>query len=197
MRQVAAEELTTMKMLSAATLIAAGLALAAPAVHAQSDAAYTKKSDVTFSAPVHLPGFDLPAGTYRFELAEPSMDRKTIRVSSADGKKVYGMLLTVTDETNRIAREKDPIVLFPQGAPDTPRAVEAWFYPGERIGYEIVYPHSQALAIARANHTRVRAMDSDDARSGKIGWVDQNGDVKDSGATATSGTLEPPKTDKK
>lgn len=171
-----------------------------PPVYGQTDAEYTKKSDVTFSAPVHLPSFDLAAGTYRFELADPVMDRKVIRVSSADGKKVYGLLLTVTDETNRTPSEKDPVVLFKEAPAGTPRAVQAWFYPGERIGYEIVYPRNEAIAIARANHARVRAMDTDkddkaSLTSAKVGWVDQNGDTN--GATATSGSVEPPKTGKR
>ncbi|HEX4346620.1 MAG TPA: hypothetical protein VHZ73_03570 [Vicinamibacterales bacterium] len=192
-----------MKMLPAATFVVAALCFAAPAVHAQSDGEYSKKSDVTFSAPVHLPSFDLAPGTYRFELAEPVMDRKVIRVSSADGKKVYGLLLTVTDETNRVPQENEPLVLFDESANGAPRAVRAWFYPGERIGYEIVYPHSEALALARANHSRVRAMNSDKSdraslNGAKVGWVDQSGDVNGNGAAATSGTTEPPAaTDKK
>ena len=191
-----------MKIFPAATFIAAALCMAAPAIQAQSNGEYTKRSEVTFSAPVHLPSFDLAPGTYRFELAEPVMDRKTIRVSSADGKKVYGLLLTITDETNRIPKENDPVVLFNEPVSGSPRAVQAWFYPGERIGYEILYPRSQAVALARANHQRVRAFDSEKSDkasldSAKTGWVDQNGNFSDSGATATSGTAQPRSTDKK
>jgi hypothetical protein len=191
-----------MKTLHLVTLIAA-LGIAAPAVRAQNDAAYSKRSDVTFSAPVHLPGFDLAPGTYRFELAEPVNDRKTVRVSNADGTKVYGMILTVTDETSRTPDEKNPVVMYEGAAPDSPAAVMAWFYPGERIGYEFVYPHDEALKIARASHTRVRAIEGSEKYDrtsfggAKVGWVDANSDGRD-GATATSGTAEPPRgTDKK
>ena len=157
---------------------------------------------MTFNSPVHLPGFDLAPGTYRFELAEPVNDRKTIRVSSADGSKVYGMILTVTDETSRIPKEKDPVVMYQSATPDSPASVMAWFYPGERIGYEFVYPHDETMRIARASHTRVRAMEGSEKyeRSSfggaKVGWVDANGDVRD-GATATTGSAEPKRTDKR
>jgi hypothetical protein len=40
----------------------------------------------------------------------------------------------------------------PAGAPE---AVKAWFYPGETTGYEFVYPHDQALKIAKATHSSV------------------------------------------
>ena len=49
----------------------------------------------TFSKPVQLPGKTLPAGKYRFELADPQESRRVIKVSSEDGSKQLAMLQTV------------------------------------------------------------------------------------------------------
>ena len=183
-------------------LILAAVALAAPTLLAQDDAGYTKKTELTFSAPVRLPGMDLGAGKYQLELADPVNDRKVIRVSSADGKKVYGLLLTTTSQSIEKPRGNDPVVLFSEMPAGTPPAVRAWFYAGESIGYEFVYPKSEAMEIAAATHQRVRAMDNDkkdrsSLNGAKVGWVDPNGSFTDNGSTATSGTTSPAPTDKK
>ena len=42
----------------------------APAVRAQDTAEVRRLTILTFSAPVQLPGMTLPAGKYRFEMAD-------------------------------------------------------------------------------------------------------------------------------
>jgi len=164
------------------------------------DPEYLKRTDLTFSGPVHLPTVSLPAGTYRFELANPDTDRRVVRVSSVDGKKIYGLFLSVPDQRINKPDNGEPLVLFSESPADAPQAVRAWFYPSESTGYEFVYPKDEALAIARTTHQRVRSMEkgSDDnkaLRGAKIGFVDEHGEVTE-GATATSGRDEPNTTDK-
>ena len=67
-----------------AAIFAAGLATVA---HADD---FTKLSLLTFSGPVDVPGITLPAGTYRFELADPSTGRRVVKVADKDGKKSMG-----------------------------------------------------------------------------------------------------------
>lgn len=122
----------------------------APAAHADD---FTKLTLMTFSAPVEMPGVTLPAGTYRFELADPSTGRRVIKVSDKDGKTTYGMFLSMANE--RMTPTSTPVVMFKESAAGAPRAVQVWFYPGETYGYEFAYPHDQALKIARAAHEPV------------------------------------------
>jgi hypothetical protein len=117
---------------------------------------FTKLTLLTFSAPVELPGTTLPAGTYRFELADPTTGRRVIRVSDKDGTKNYGIFLSMSDQ--RLEPADKPVVMFGEAPAGAPQAVKAWFYPGESYGYEFVYPHDQALKIAKAAHTSVLAM---------------------------------------
>src|SRR5579871_971994 len=68
--------------------------LAASGAHADE---WNKKTYLTFSGPVQIPGATLPAGTYLFQLADPDNARHVVMVASKDGTKIYGMFLTIPD----------------------------------------------------------------------------------------------------
>jgi hypothetical protein len=128
-------------------MLALGLAATA---HADE---WNKLTYLTFSGPVQMPGITLPAGTYRFELADPNSGRRVIRVSDKDGSKSYGIFLSISDQ--KLQPSDNPVVMFKETPAGAPQAVQAWFYPGETYGYEFAYPHDQALKIAKATHTSV------------------------------------------
>ena len=56
--------------------------MSAAAVHADE---WNKKTVLTFSQPVEIPGHVLPAGTYMFKLADTLGDRHIVQVFNADG----------------------------------------------------------------------------------------------------------------
>ena len=122
----------------------AALTLAAVTVQAQPS---DYRTFFTFSAPVTLPGVTLPAGTYLFRLADPSSSRKVINVLSADGKQSLAMLHTIPNQLLRAPQ--NPEIRFMENAANIPPAIKTWWYPGKAIGYEFIYPRSQALALAK------------------------------------------------
>jgi hypothetical protein len=132
----------------------AAIGLTALCLHVPVGADETNKlTYLTFNKATQLPGVMLPAGRYRFELADTVESRRVIKVASEDGKRQLGLMLSIPNQLQEPA--KDPVVLFaetPQGQPD---AIKAWVYPGESIGYEFIYPHDEALAIAKRSHTSV------------------------------------------
>src|SRR4051812_37037048 len=150
------EHMRTWKIALGAAVLAAGLA---PSAHADE---VTKLTPLTFSGPVDVPGITLPAGTYRFELADPTTSRRVIRVSDKDGSKSYGMFISLPNQ--RMTPTDKPVVMFKESAAGAPPAVQVWFYPGESYGYEFAYPHDQALKIAKATHQSVLAY-NDDSKS--------------------------------
>jgi hypothetical protein len=141
--------MSTWKIACSAAILAVGLT---PAAHADD---FNKLTLVTFSGPVEVPGITLPAGTYRFSLADPMTGRRVVKVADKDGMKTYGMFLTIANE--RVTPTDKPVVMFKEAAAGAPPAVQVWFYPGERYGYEFAYPHAQALKIAKATHQPVLA----------------------------------------
>lgn len=107
---------------------------------------FDKRTIFTFTAPVTLPGVTLPEGQYLFRLADPNTSRKVIQVLNADGTRPYGMFFTLPAE--RLEPASTPEVRFMETAAGTPAAIRTWWYPGERMGYEFVYPKDQARRLA-------------------------------------------------
>jgi len=125
----------------AVTMIA-GLA---PAIASAQPA--DKTTYFTFSGPVDMPGVALPAGKYVFRLANPDTSRNVVQVASADGKRVVGLFFSHPAERRDAA--KDSEIRFMEASAGTPPAVKTWWYPGERTGYEFIYPKNQARRIAQ------------------------------------------------
>jgi hypothetical protein len=161
-----------------AALFAVGLSTAA---HADE---WNKLTYLTFSGPVNMPGITLPAGTYRFELMDPDSSRRVIRVSDKEGTKHYGIFLSMSDQKS--APSENPVVMFKETPAGSPQAIQSWFYPGETQGYEFVYPHDQALKIAKASHQSVLSMSESSSstteadrvasmKSAEVGRIDENG----------------------
>ena len=120
----------------------------------------TKLTHFTFSKPVQLPGLTLQPGKYRFELADPQDSRRVIKVSNEDGSKQLAMLQTIPSDTLS-KPAKDGVVLFGEVPASEPDAIKAWIYPGERDGYEFVYPHDEAMKLAKRYHTSVLSKSGD------------------------------------
>jgi hypothetical protein len=171
-----------MRFVKAICCAAALTAVMAPGARADE---WNKKTILTFSGPVQIPGATLPAGTYVFKLADIPGNRHVVQVFDKDEKKIYTTLLAVPNQ--RAEPSDKPIVLFSERAAGSPQAVKVWYYPGETIGNEFVYPKSQAMRIAKASHTRVLAMNNDnktintigevpaDMKSATVGYFDENG----------------------
>jgi hypothetical protein len=156
-----------LKMLSGAMLLTA---LLSPAVQAQDSAETRRLTILTFSAPVQLPRMTLPAGKYRFEMADINNAAHTVRVLSEDGKKVFGTFSTIPTTTpKRDLRDTDTLVMFAERPAGQPQAAKEWYYPQRSTGEEFVYPKAQALALAQANRTSVASEDN-----GKVVRVEGN-----------------------
>src|SRR5258708_3157661 len=108
---------------------------------------YDKRTVFTFSGPVALPGVTLPAGQYVFRLADPASSRKVVQVLSADGKTPYGMFFSSPAE--RFEPASTPEVQFMETASGMPAAHKAWWDPGGRSGYELMWPKDQAGGLAQ------------------------------------------------
>jgi len=150
-------------------------AVMAPATAQAQDVADVKRLTIlTFSEPVQLPGKTLPAGKYRFEIADINSAPHTVRVLSEDGQTVHGTFATLASTApKRDLRDQDTLLMFSERPSGQPQAAREWFYPGRSIGEEFIYPKDQAIALAKANRTSVAAADGD-----KTGRVDETGTFK-------------------
>ncbi len=134
----------------ASACVLAVLAFTSTPAHAQT---IDNRTLFTFNQPVTLPGVTLPAGKYLFRNPDINTSRRVVQVLSDDGKQSYAMLLTIPAQRTEPASE--PEIRFMETAEGTPRAIKAWWYPGNTIGWEFIYPKEQALKLARAASSSV------------------------------------------
>ena len=172
-----------MRFVKALCCAAALTAIIAPGARADE---WNKKTILTFSGPVQIPGATLPAGSYVFKLADIPGNRHVVQVFDKDEHKIYTTLLAVPNQ--RLDPSDKPIVLFSERASGSPQAVKVWYYPGETIGNEFVYPKAQAMKIAKETHTRVLATNDEpktttntageipvEMKTAAVGYFDENG----------------------
>ena len=133
--------------------IVAGAALMSVRAHAGE---WDQKTVFTFSEPIEIPGQVLEAGTYVFKVADSGSDRNIVQVFNEDETHLYGTFLTVPDYRRQPSGKT--IVNFEERAAGDPKAVRAWFYPGDNYGHDFVYPRAKAAALARANNQPVASM---------------------------------------
>jgi hypothetical protein len=174
-----------MHLLKAVGCAAALTVLIAPGARADE---WNKKTILTFSGPVQIPGATLPAGSYVFKLADIAGNRHVVQVFDKDERKIFTTMLAIPNE--RLDPSDKPVVLFSERASGSPQAVKVWFYPGERIGNEFVYPKTQAMRIAKETHQSVLAMNEDTnatstasevpsaMKTAEVGHFDENGNWK-------------------
>jgi hypothetical protein len=131
-----------MKKLHGRLVLLAILGLLTPALSASE---LEKKTVVTFSQPVEIPGTVLPAGEYVIKRADPSMPN-VIRFMNPDETHVYATVRGLPTQRNEAADQVQ--IAFEERASHAPQAMKKWFYPGELTGMELVYPEPGETLLA-------------------------------------------------
>lgn len=108
---------------------------------------WNKRTVVTFSAPVELPGVVLPAGTYVFKLLDSTSNRNIVQVFDKDETKLFATILAIPNY--RLEPTGETVMRFTERPKGTPEAMRAWFYPGDNFGQEFVYPKARAMNLAQ------------------------------------------------
>lgn len=109
---------------------------------------------MTFSSAVELPSMRLEPGTYVFKMADTA-SRHVIQVFDKDEKDILGQWLFVPAERPEVTG--DTVVTFRETSAASTPAVQYWYYPGEKIGKELIYPKDQALRIAQRTGATVQS----------------------------------------
>jgi LPXTG-motif cell wall-anchored protein len=117
---------------------------------------WDKKTVVTFSQAVEVPGKVLPAGTYTFQLLDSPSDRHIVQIFNADGTHIIATILAINNY--RLEPTGDTVMKFSERPGDSPDALRAWFYPGDNFGQEFVYPKVRAIQLAQTTKVIVPAV---------------------------------------
>src|SRR5580658_3580970 len=143
------------KMLSGVLFLAVLCVLVVPAATADD---FNKKTVITFSGPVEVPGVGaqiLPAGTYVFKVVESPSDRHIVQILSPDKKHVFTTILAIPNY--RLKTTDKTVITFRERPAGQPEALRAWFYPGRAWGEQFVYAKSRAIELAKETNEAVLA----------------------------------------
>jgi len=114
---------------------------------------WDKKTTVTFSRSIELPGIVLPAGTYVFRLLNDAGNRHVVQVFNADETHIFTTILAIPNY--RLKPTSDSVMRFNEARKDNPEAMRAWFYPADSFGQEFVYPRKRAVELAASANVPV------------------------------------------
>jgi len=120
---------------------------------------WNRKTTVTFSGPVEIPGVHLkgwgvlPAGTYVFKILDSQSDRHIVQIFNQDETTVYATILAIPNY--RLKATDKTVITFRERAAGEPEALRAWFYPGRNWGEEFVYPKAKAMELAKSTKVPV------------------------------------------
>ena len=107
---------------------------------------WNQATKFTFSQPVQIPGQVLPAGTYRFQLADTN-DRHFVQIFRED-RTVVATLNSVPRE--RYGRSDEVAITLANRGATQPQAIVAWYFVGETEGHEFLYPKQEERELAHA-----------------------------------------------
>jgi hypothetical protein len=116
---------------------------------------WNKKTILTFSQPIEVPGKVLPAGTYTFRLLDSTSYRHIVQIWNEDGTELVTTILAIPNY--RLEPTEDTVIKFHERPGDSPEALRAWFYPSDNFGQEFVYPKTRAIQLAQASNEIVPA----------------------------------------
>jgi hypothetical protein len=128
-------------------LIATASALVLSLSSANADT-FNKKTKLTFSQPIRVPGVTLSAGSYIFKLVDSQSNRNIVQIMNLRENKLYTTALAIPDY--RLNPSSHTVMTFGETGSGCAPAVKAWFYPGDNTGSRFVYGKKEADEMAKS-----------------------------------------------
>jgi len=135
--------MTRLRALALATLFGAFAAAVAP--HALADE-WNKKTILTVGEPIQVPGATLQPGKYVMKLMDSQTNRHIVQIFNGDENHLITTILAIPNY--RLEPTGKTQFDFWETPPGQPKALRAWFYPGDNFGQEFAYPKQAAATIA-------------------------------------------------
>lgn len=119
---------------------------------------WNKRTTLTITEPIQVPGATLAPGEYVMKLLDSPSDRHIVQIFNADETKVETTILAIPNY--RLKPTGKTAFTFWEMPPGQPKALRAWFYPGDNFGQEFAYPKVKATEIATVAHAEVPAVEA-------------------------------------
>jgi hypothetical protein len=150
---------------------------------------WNKKSTLTVERQVEFPGLVLEPGTYIIKLKEAGEKRSQVEILNQDETQTLGTVVAIPD--HRMRPEDQSEFLYHEVKGDGPAPIRSWFFSGDLVGLEFVYPVARAREIAKDTDDHVVA--SNNSKDSAIVAVTPNGKeiVLDEGPAAQTARRKP------
>ncbi len=170
------------KQIFLGSLICVSLLMLAPGTKAGE---WDEETHVTFSGPVEIPGHVLPAGTYVFKLLPDEVaSRNVVQVTNADQSRVIALELSIP--RYRTGSIDNSLFVLEERDPNTPQAIQAWYYPGHSDGHQFIYRGNAMPVAATASSTPTPAATTPNAVEGSAPAASNETNVTEPAAEATA-----------
>jgi hypothetical protein len=136
-------------VLAVASIGLLGVAIA-PSARADE---WNKKTILTVNETIQVPNKVLPPGKYVIKLLDSPSNRHIVQIFDGDETHLLTTILAIPNY--RLQPTGKTVFGFWETPPGQPKALRAWFYPGDNFGQEFAYPKSAAVQIAASAHAAV------------------------------------------
>src|SRR5262245_2584947 len=107
---------------------------------------WNRKSTLSTDRPVEFHGTVHEAGVYIVRLRQAGDRRSFVDILNQDETQVLATVVAVPDHRQRPDGTSEFTFHEVQG--DGPKPVQTWYFPGDLVGLEFVYPKARAKEIA-------------------------------------------------
>jgi hypothetical protein len=115
--------------------------------------AWNKRTVLTVNESIQVPNKVLSPGKYVIKLLDSPSDRHIVQIFNGDESHLETTVLAIPNY--RLEPSGKTVLTFWETPPGQPKAVRAWFYPGDNFGQEFTYPKSMATQIAAVTRAPV------------------------------------------
>jgi hypothetical protein len=128
----------------------------------RADVAPEKKSTLTITTPLEVPGAVLEPGTYVVKQVDMQSNRNVVTFTSADEKKIFATTIATPHEAGEDPHHST-FVFYPVPEGST-KVLRTWFAAGDRYGQDFVYSAERAAALRQTTSAEVPAMTAEQSR---------------------------------
>ncbi|HYI92505.1 MAG TPA: hypothetical protein VEX68_03095 [Bryobacteraceae bacterium] len=137
---------------------------------------WNKKTYITINEAVQVPGKVLQPGRYVMKLAESQSNRHIVQIYNDREDQLQTTVLAIPNY--RLQPTGKTEFQWWETPAGQPKAIRAWFYPGDNFGQEFAYPKSEAVAIASTTNQQVPTTYAEteaNLATARVGTVDKAG----------------------
>jgi hypothetical protein len=137
---------------------------------------WNKRTILTVNEPVQVPGKVLQPGKYVMKLLDSPSNRHIVQIFNEREDQLQTTILAIPNY--RLQPTGKTEFQWWETPAGQPKAMRAWFYPGDNFGQEFAYPKTEAVAIAASTNESVPttyASTETELTTARVGTVDKAG----------------------